>query len=68
MNRQVNGKTMKMDAKVINWHVVVVELRGKLGLARLNPKIWIQESRIHLINDTCIDYILQDYKIENNTK
>ena len=66
MNRQVNGKMMKMDAKVINWHVVVVGLRGKLGLARLNPKIWIQESRIHLIND--IDYILLDYKTENNSE
>ena len=66
MNRQVNGKTMKMDAKVINWRVVVVGLHSKLGLARLNPKIWIQDSRVHLIND--IDYILLDYKTENNSE
>ena len=63
MNRQVNGKMMKMGAKIIPWHVMAVGLRGKLGLARLNPKIWIQESRIHFIND--IYYILLDYKIEN---
>ena len=61
MNRQVNGKMIV--ARVINWHVVAMGLCGKLGLARLNPKIWIQESRIHFIN--AIDSILLDYKIEN---
>ena len=49
MNCQVNGKMMKMDAKIVNWHVMGVGLHGKPGLARLNPKTWIQESRIQFI-------------------
>ena len=58
MNRQVNGKMMEMNAKIINWLVMAVVLCGKLGLARLNPIIWIQESRIQIIND--VEYILLD--------
>ena len=50
MSHQVNGKMMKMDVKVKNWHVVVVGLQlGKLGPARLNPKTWIQESWIQFV-------------------
>ena len=48
---------MKMDAKIVNWHVMGVGLHGKLDLARLSPKTWIQESRIRFI-DYDIDYII----------
>ena len=48
---------MKMDAKIVNWHVMGVGSHGKLDLARLSPKTWIQESRIQFI-DYDIDYII----------